>query len=107
VAWETALEVEARRTFGRDLDVIMYCPQRTMQLKEARTLVRLPSGGDQIRPLATFSEQIPRLRDLEATYPRLWKLYVLTSEADEDVRRKLQAMCLAALPKGCVNALAI
>lgn len=107
VAWETALEEQARRAFGRDLDVIMYCPQRTMQLKEARTLVRLPSSGDRILPLSAFATELPRLRDLEASYPRLWKLYVFTSQADPDIRRQLQAMCLAALPKGCVNALAI
>ncbi|MEZ5963249.1 MAG: HD domain-containing protein [Planctomycetota bacterium] len=106
-AWEAALEAEARRTFDRDLDVIMYCPQRSMQLKEARTLVRLPGSGDRILPLAAFSRQLPRLQDLEDSYPRLWKLYVFTSEPDKDVRRRLQEMCLAALPKGCVNALTL
>jgi hypothetical protein len=30
---------------------------------------------------------------------------VFTSEADLDVRRKLQEMCLAELPAGCRNAL--
>lgn len=107
LAWETSLEAEARRTFGRDLDVIMYCPQRTMQLKEARTLVRLPGSGDRILPLAAFAPRLPRLQDLQDSYPRLWKLYVLTSEPDRDVRRRLQAMCLAALPTGCVNALSL
>jgi len=106
-AWEAALESEARRTFGRELDVIMYCPQRTMQLKEARTLVRFPGSGDRILPLSAFARQIPRLRDLEEAYTRLWKLYVFTSEADVEVRRRLQTMCLAALPRGCVNALTL
>jgi hypothetical protein len=78
-----------------------------MQLKEARTLVRLPGSGERILPLAAFAAQVPRLRDLEASYPRLWKLYVFTSEADVGVRRRLQAMCLEALPEGCVNALVL
>ena len=103
--WEQEMEARARAEFGRDLDVILYCPARAMQLKEARTLVRLPGAGDRILPLSDFAAEIPRLRDLEASYPRLWKLYVLTSARDRDVRRRLQEMCLEALPAGCVNAL--
>jgi HD superfamily phosphohydrolase len=104
-AWEDELERRAAREFGRELDVILYCPARAMQLKEARTLVRTPWGEGRIAPLSEFAEQIPRLRDLEATYPRLWKLYVFTSASDRDVRRRLQEICLEALPAGCVNAL--
>lgn len=106
-AWEAAMEEQARTAFGREMDVIMYCPARTMQLKEARTLVRLPGSGDRIRPLSDFAEQVPRLRDLEQGYLRLWKLYVFTSERDAGIRRKLQEMCLQALPAGCVNALRV
>jgi HD superfamily phosphohydrolase len=104
-AWEEEMERRAKAVFGRDLDVLLYCPARRMQLKEARTLVRVPSGGGRIAPLSDFAGELPRLRDLEESYPRLWKLYVLTSEADRDVRRALQGMCLEALPPGCVNAL--
>jgi HD superfamily phosphohydrolase len=104
-AWEEALEREAGARFGRELDVILYCPKRSMQLKEARTLVRLPGLGARIRPLAEFAGELPRLADVEESYLRLWKLYVFTSEPDVDVRRKLQEMCLQALPAGCVNAL--
>lgn len=64
-------------------------------------------GTGRIRPLLAFARQIPRPHDLEASYPRLWKLYVFTSETDKDMRRKLAAMCLAALPPGCVNALTL
>ncbi len=106
-AWEADLEARAKVEFGRELDVIMYCPARRMQLKEARTLVRLPGSGERILPLSMFADQVPRVRDLETSYPRLWKLYVLTSEADPEVRRRLQAMCLAALPAGCTNALTL
>jgi hypothetical protein len=103
--WEEAMQEQARAAFGRELDVILYCPARAMQLKEARTLVRLPGSGERIRPLCDFADDVPRLRDLEQSYLRLWKLYVFTSEPDRAIRKKLQSMCLAALPAGCVNAL--
>lgn len=104
-AWETDLEGEARRRFGKDIDITMYCPARRMQLKEARTLVRVPAG--EIVELSELADDVPRLRDLQGAYPRLWKLYVFASESDQDIRRQLQEMCLAALPEGCVNALRI
>jgi hypothetical protein len=85
----------------------MYCPARTMQLKEARTLVKLPGSGDRIVPLADFGSLVPRLQGPAAELPRLWKLYVLCSEEDRGLRRRLQEMCLDALPDGCVNALRI
>jgi HD superfamily phosphohydrolase len=103
--WEAAVEARARAELGCELDVILYCPARTMQLKEARTLVRLPGSGHRILPLSNFAEHLPRLRDLEESYPRLWKLYVFASERDRGVRRRLQDICLEALPAGCANAL--
>lgn len=105
--WEADLERRAQATFGREMDVILYCPARAMQLKEAHTLVRLPGSGDTIVSLSGFADELPRLQDLERSYPRLWKLYVFTSEADPKVRRTLQEMCLERLPAGCVNALRI
>jgi HD superfamily phosphohydrolase len=106
-AWERDVEAEARRTFGRDMDVVLYCPKRRMQLKEARTLVRFPGTGRRILPLSDLRSEIPRIADLEDGYLRLWKLYVFTSETDVGVRRRLQEMCLARLPAGCVNALRV
>lgn len=103
--WEAAMEREAEKRFGRPMDVLLYCPARKMQLKEARTLVRFPGAGDRTLPLDAFANEIPRLRDLRDAYPRMWKLYVFTSEPDKAVRRQLQEMCLSALPEGCVNAL--
>ncbi len=105
--WETRVEKEAAKSLGRELDIIMYCPARRMQLKEARTLVRLPGTGDRILELSSFADDIPRLQDLQERYPRLWKLYVFTSEEDADARRKIQEICMAALPAGCRNALKI
>jgi hypothetical protein len=69
--------------------------------------VRFPGEGQRTLPLDAFAQQIPRLRDLAESYPRLWKLYVFTSETDRDVRRELQRMCLSALPAGCRNALTL
>ena len=104
VAWEAAVEEEARASLDRDIDVIMYCPARDMQLKEARTLVRMPECRERTRPLSEFTEEIPRLGDLQESYLRLWRLYIFTSETELDARRSLQSICAAHLP-GCVNAL--
>jgi hypothetical protein len=103
-AWEAELEAQARCAFGQAIDVILYCPKRRMQLKEAKTLVRFPGAGERTLPLDAFAAQIPRLRDLADSYPRMWKLYVFTSLEDEALRARLQAMCLQALPPGCRNA---
>lgn len=105
-AWEEQVEAEARKRFGRDLDVILYCPARRMQLKEARTLVRFPGEPD-LRPLEDFADHVPRLRDLRDSYPRMWRLYVFTTETDREVRRELQQICLAHLPAGCANGLVL
>jgi HD superfamily phosphohydrolase len=106
-AWEAAMEAKAKQALGQPMDVILYCPKRRMQLKEAKTLVRFPGSGERTLPLDAFSEQIPRLRDLAESYPRMWKLYVFTSAEDKVVRRRLQELCLAALPAGCRNALVL
>ncbi|MCA8949574.1 MAG: HD domain-containing protein [Planctomycetes bacterium] len=105
--WEAAMEAQAERELGEGADVMLYCPKRRMQLKEVKTLVRFPGSGERTLPLDTFSDDLPRLRDLADSYPRLWKLYVFSSLADKGQRRKLQEMCLAALPAGCKNALAL
>lgn len=109
-AWEAEIEAAARKALGRDVDVIMYCPARRMQLKETRTLVRIPRPGGadtEITPLDEHTGDLPRVRDLAARYPRLWRLYVLTSETDRAARRTLQKLVLDALPSTVVNALEI
>lgn len=103
--WEAEVEQQAQQLLGRPVDIVMYCPARSMQLKEARTLVRFPGSGATTLQLDAFVDEIPRLRDLREAYPRLWKLYVFTSERDLGARRELQRLCLAALPPGCQNAL--
>ena len=102
--WEAAMEREAKRQLGVDCDVILYCPARRMQLKEARTLVRFP-GSDELDPLDRHAGSVPRLLDLQRSYPRLWKLYVFSTAPDRGTRRALQQICLANLPEGAVNTL--
>ncbi|GAB4146375.1 MAG: hypothetical protein Fur0037_14440 [Planctomycetota bacterium] len=104
-AWERDVEDSASKLLGRPTDVILYCPARSMQLKEARTLVRFPGSGQNTVQLDAFQQEIPRLAELRRSYPRLWKLYVFSSEPDPEARRRLQDLCLESLPKGCVNAL--
>lgn len=70
----------AKRRLRRDVEVMLYCPARNMQLKEARIHVRFP-GEERVRPLSDFADRVPRLRDLEDSYRGLWKFYVLTSES--------------------------
>ena len=66
---------------GKETKVIVYCPAKAMQLKEARIHVRWP-GEDAIRPLSTYSERVPRLGDLEQSYRNLWKFYVFADTDD-------------------------
>jgi uncharacterized protein len=66
---------------GRDVEILVVCPARRMQLKEAQTHVRWP-GEEGVHPLAKFSERVPRLADLERAYRDLWKFYVF-ADTDE------------------------
>ncbi len=78
---ERRIEAAAREALSRDVDVLLYCPAREMQLKEARIHVLFP-GEERVRPLSDFADRIPRLRDLEESYRNLWKFYVFSSEED-------------------------
>ena len=74
---------------GRELRITVYCPAKRMQLKEARTHVRWP-GRDGVHPLSEFSDQVPRLADLERSYRNLWKFYVFADTADDALLGKVQ-----------------
>ena len=76
---ERRIEDAASARLGREVDVMLYCPARRMQLKEARIHVLFP-GEDGVRPLSDFADRIPRLKDLEDSYRNLWKFYVFSSE---------------------------
>ena len=74
---------------GTDVHVIVYCPARRMQLKEARIHVRWP-GEDGVRPLSKFAERVPRLADLERSYRDLWKFYVFADTDDPALLAKVR-----------------
>ncbi len=73
---------------GKSVDVIVYCPAKRMQLKEAHIHVRWP-GVSGVAPLAKFAERVPRLADLERSYRDLWKFYVFADTPDP---KNLQAV---------------
>ncbi|QDU68687.1 HD domain-containing protein [Engelhardtia mirabilis] len=87
---------------GKEIEVIVYCPAARMQLKEVATHVRWP-GVHEPRPLAEFSDRVPRLADLERSYRDLWKFYVLADARDPAVLAKVQEVAIGEFP-GAVNA---
>jgi HD superfamily phosphohydrolase len=86
---EARLSDLVRFATGREVDLIVYCPAKRMQLKEARTHVRWP-GEREIRPLSHFAESIPRLADLERSYRDLWKFYVFADTDDPALLAKVR-----------------
>ena len=94
---EGRIEETVRFATGRDIKVIVYCPAREMQLKEARIHVRWP-GVEGVRPLSDFADRVPRLGDLERSYRDLWKFYVLCDDPDRDVLLKVQEVAAAEFP---------
>lgn len=73
---------------GREVEILVVCPARRMQLKEAQTHVRWP-GADEVRPLSRYAERVPRLADLERSYRDLWKFYVLADTEDVGLLSKI------------------
>jgi len=79
---------------GRTVELIVYCPAKQMQLKEARMHVRWP-GMKEVRPLSEFASKIPRLADLERSYRELWKFYVFADTADPRLLEEVQKAAMA------------
>lgn len=97
-AFEAAVR-QALRDDGHDPPlVILYCPARKMQLKEAATHIRFP-GDDAIRPMSDHGERIPRLADLERAYRDLWKLYVLAGTDEPALLTRIAAIVARLLPE--------
>ena len=94
---EGRIEETVRFATGQDVKVIVYCPAREMQLKEARIHVRWP-GKEGVHPLSDFADRVPRLGDLERSYRDLWKFYVLCDSPDRDVLLKVQEVAAAEFP---------
>jgi len=95
-ALEERISSAVRRSAGRDVEVIVYCPAAHMQLKEVATHVRWPAH-DEVRPLAAFGERVPRLADLERSYRDLWKFYVFAGTADPALLREIQRVSVKEL----------
>lgn len=81
----------------RDLEIVIYCPRRSMQLKEARLHVKWP-GESAVRPLSDFAQYTPRLKDLEESYRNLWKFYVFCSSDEPAVLEKVREVCALEFP---------
>jgi HD superfamily phosphohydrolase len=92
-----------RFAVGKDVPVLLYCPAGHMQLKSARLLVRWP-GREDLHPLSEHKEEIPRLGDLEQSYQRLWKFYVLAMTEDPRALQAVRELCIEEFP-GAVNLL--
>lgn len=78
---------------GSEVDIIVYCPARRMQLKEARIHVRWP-GEEGVHPLARFADRVPRLSDLERSYRDLWKFYVFADTDDPALLAKVREIAV-------------
>ena len=91
---EGRIQEMVRLATGRDTRVIVYCPAKRMQLKEARIHVRWP-GTEGVLPLSEFRDRVPRLGDLETSYQNLWKFYVLSDASDPKVLAKVQDIAQA------------
>ena len=78
---------------GSEVDIIVYCPARRMQLKEARIHVRWP-GEEGVQPLARFADRVPRLSDLERSYRDLWKFYVFADTDDPALLAKVREIAV-------------
>lgn len=96
------IEAEIQATLagegGEPPMVVLYCPARRMQLKEAQTHVRFP-GEARVRPLADFADRVPRLADLERAYRDLWKLYVLAGTDDPELLTRIGQRMAELLPE--------
>jgi uncharacterized protein len=75
-------EIAAALGVADPAEVIVYCPRKEMQLKEATVPVRRAGKG--IRPLTDYQDEFPALQQLVEAYRDLWKLYVLIPAGDGD-----------------------
>ena len=78
-------------------EVMLYCPAKRMQLKEARIHVRWPRT-EGVCPLAEFSDRVPRLRDLERSYRDLWKFYVFADTSDPALLARIAEIAQGEFP---------
>ncbi len=71
---EVEAEIARALSIADPAEVIVYCPKKAMQLKEARVLVR--RAGRPLAALADHADELPMLGQMLRDYRYLWKLYV-------------------------------
>jgi len=100
---EEKFSAQLSKEFGHDIPVLLYCPSAKMQLKQAKLLVRWP-GTQELAPLSSYADQVPRLADLEQSYQRMWKFYVLALTDDKAILARLGELAALEFPQA-VNVL--
>ncbi len=83
---------------GKEVEILVVCPARAMQLKEAQTHVRWPAESE-LSPLSAHGERVPRLADLERAYRDLWKFYVFADSDDPALLSKVAEIAQAEFPQ--------
>lgn len=97
-----SVEAEIARALGiaDPAEVIVYCPQKSMQLKEARVLVR--RAGRPLAPLTDYADELPMLGQMLRDYRYLWKLYVFIPPREragmEAAGRRIEAVLKTHFP---------
>ncbi|MEO6708970.1 MAG: hypothetical protein ABI054_01540, partial [Planctomycetota bacterium] len=100
-AVEQRIQDLAHFATGQRVEILVTCPARKMQLKEARTHVRWP-GVEGVHPLSDFGARVPRLADLERSYRDLWKFYVFADTDDSATLSKIAEIAAGEFP-GATN----
>lgn len=96
-AKEAKIAERVRKETKQEVEIILYCPAREMQLKEAKIHVLWP-GEAKVRPLRDFAAEIQRLGDLEQSYRNLWKFYLFSSSSEPNVVRAIQKVAAEEFP---------
>jgi hypothetical protein len=96
--FEAAVEAEIAGSGNPGPLVVLYCPARHMQLKEAATHVRFPDRPG-VHPLSERADDHGRLDDLASSYQDLWKLYVLAATDQPEELRKVAGAVQKLLPE--------
>jgi uncharacterized protein len=96
-AVESRIQDLARFATGKKVEILVTCPARRMQLKEARTHVRWPRETG-VQPLSNFAARVPRLADLERSYRDLWKFYVFAETDDPALLPKIAEIAAGEFP---------
>jgi HD superfamily phosphohydrolase len=97
---EVEAEIGAALGLPDAVDVVVYCPKKSMQLKEASILVR--RAGRELTPLDHYRGELPMLDQMLRDYRYLWKLYVFVPRRDraelEEAGRTVESVLRTRFP---------